>query len=337
MFVAGFCLAAFLVWILALLVLKCMGRRAGIAAGHPFVENTYTRETPRKHTAFRIFMLMSTITISISGIIFLVRGARSVGNVFDDIRDGATGLSEIADLIVESADKVIAFGENTVGLKDNMITELDQQICPPDGSGGAADQFDSAVAQVVVILGQLQDFSKGGLTQLRDTFSMEFTSVTNDLYYGSETGEEYAEPMWVAIPIIIFGVILFFGAYLAWRGPYVRTYFAVQTWFIIPIFSVVVIIMAIVLAVTGTVLVANSDVCLGGESETPEGFIEIILQKAGLEGDAIEASNYYIVNVSSFVSSSLAHTCQPDAHNNSISFRRAALVTILGRLRLKPY
>jgi len=250
---------------------------------------------------------MSTITISISGIIFLVKGAQSVGNVFDDIRDGANGLSEIADLIVESADKVIAFGENTVGLKDNIIAELDQQICAPDGSGGAADQFDNAAAQVVIILGQLQDFSKGGLSQLRDTFSMEFTSVTDDLYYGSETGEQYAEPMWVAIPIIIFGVILFFGAYLAWQGPYIRPYFAVQTWFIIPIFSVVVIIMAVVLAVTGTVLVANSDVCLGGESKTPEGFIEIVLQKAGLEGDAIEASNYYIINVSSFVSS-LAHT-----------------------------
>lgn len=317
MFVGGFCLAAFLVWILALLVLKCMGRRAGIAAGHPFVENSYTRETPRKHTAFRIFMLMSTITISISGIIFLVKGAQSVGNVFDDIRDGATGLSEIADLIVESADKVIAFGENTVGLKDDMITELDQQICPPDGSGGAADQFDSAVAQVVGILGQLQDFSNGDLTQLRDTFSMEFTSVTNDLYYGSESGEKYAEPMWVAIPIIIFGIILFVGAYLAWQGPYIRPYFAIQTWCIVPIFSVVVILMAVVLAVTGTVLVANSDVCLGGESKTPEGFIEIILQKAGLEGDAIEASNYYIVNVSSFVSSSLAHKYQLNAHNDS--------------------
>ena len=58
--------------------------------------------------------------------------------------------------------------------------------------------------------------------------------------------------------------------------------------------------MAIVLSLLGTVLVANSDVCLGGESKTPEGFVEIVLQKAGLDGDALEATNYYIVDVSSF-------------------------------------
>ena len=88
-FVAGFCLAAFIIWILLLLILKCFGRRVGILAGHPFEEDSYMRSTPGKHTGFRSFMLMSSLIISMCGIIFLVRGARSVTNVFDDIRDGA--------------------------------------------------------------------------------------------------------------------------------------------------------------------------------------------------------------------------------------------------------
>lgn len=170
----------------------------------------------------------------------------------------------------------------------------------PDGSGGPADQFDSAANQVVNILGDLQNFAKNDLTQIRDTFSMQFTSITNDLYYSAETGEKYAEPMWVALPVMFFGLILCTGALLAWKGPYIKVFFAVQTWLILPLFSVVVIIMAVVLALTGTVLVANSDVCLGGESKTPEGFVEIILQRAGLDGDALEAANYYIIDVSSF-------------------------------------
>jgi len=296
LFVAGFCLAAFICWILALLVLKCMGRRAGIAAGHPFVENVEMGITPRKHTRFRILMLLSTITISISGVIFLVRGARSVGNTFDDVRDGALGLSNIADSIVNATDKVILFGENTEALRDTIIEELEDPICEPDGSGGPADQFDSAANQVVNVLGDLQNFAKSDLTQIRDTFSMEFTTVNSGIYDNAEKGEQYAEPMWVATPVIVFGLILCAGAYLAWKGPYIKSYFAVQTWLILPLFFVVVVIMAIVLSLLGTVLVANSDVCLGGESKTPEGFVEIVLQKAGLDGDALEATNYYIVD-----------------------------------------
>ena len=69
-------------------------------------------------------MLMSTITISISGVIFLIKGAKSVGRTFDDVRDGALGLSNIAELIVSSTDKVIAFGENTEVLRSTIIEEL---------------------------------------------------------------------------------------------------------------------------------------------------------------------------------------------------------------------
>lgn len=241
-------------------------------------------------------MLVSSLIIAISGVVFLVRGARSVGNAFDDIRDGSTGLANIAKLIVNATDEVIAFGENTVALRDNIVAELEQKVCTADGNGGVADQFDQAATAVVNILTALQDFSKNELTDIRNTFATEFNSVTNDIYNATETGETYSQPSYIAAPVITFGLVLALGTYLAWRGPVVKPYFTIQTWLILPLFSILVVVIAIVLAVTGTVLVANSDVCLGGESKSPEGFIEIIIQKAGFTGDTLEASNYYIVN-----------------------------------------
>jgi hypothetical protein len=239
------------------------------------------------------------LLIVISGIVFLVRGARSVGNAYDDIRDGSTGLTNIAKLIVNSTDEVIAFGDNTVALRDNIVLELEQKVCTADGSGGVADQFDQAATAVVNILTALQDFSKNQLTDIRNTFATEFNTVSNDLYSASETGESYSQPSFIASPVIVFGLLLTFGTYLAWKGPYFKPYFVMQTWFLIPVFMIFIVIIAIVLAATGTILVANSDVCLGGESKSPEGFMEIIIQKAGFTGDTLEASNYYIINVSS--------------------------------------
>jgi len=40
------------------------------------------------------------------------------------------------------------------------------------------------------------------------------------------------------------------------------------------------------------------DICLGGESKTPEGTVKILVEEAGLDGVALEAVSYYIIDVS---------------------------------------
>ena len=211
------------------------------------------------------------------------------------------GLRNVADSIVNATDDVIQFGENTEDLRSRMVAELETGVCTPDGRGGVADNFDAAVNNVVGILTILQDFSKNDLTELRNTFEMEFTTLNDAIYDNAENTESYAEPLLVALPVMMLGLVLGVGSWLAWKGPYIKTYFTVQTWIVLPIFSLVVILMAFVLALTGTLLVANSDVCLGGNSSTPEGFVEDVLIRMGVDGDAMDASQYYIINVSSFI------------------------------------
>lgn len=40
------------------------------------------------------------------------------------------------------------------------------------------------------------------------------------------------------------------------------------------------------------------DVCLGGDTRSPEGTVKILVEKAGLQGTFLEAANYYVINVS---------------------------------------
>lgn len=65
-----------------------------------------------------------------------------------------------------------------------------------------------------------------------------------------------------------------------------------------PTFFVIIVLMVIVLAISSIALVANSDVCMGGESMTPEGFVELVIQKGKFEGDMLNVGYYYIVDVS---------------------------------------
>jgi len=48
----------------------------------------------------------------------------------------------------------------------------------------------------------------------------------------------------------------------------------------------------------GTLFLFEKDICLGGESKTPEGTVEILVEEVGLDGVTLEALNYYIINVS---------------------------------------
>lgn len=171
-------------------------------------------------------------------------------------------MSNIADDIVNATNKVIAFGEETVPLKDELVVEL-QNVCTADGQAGIQDKFDAAATTVVSVLGQLQDFSNNELIALRDTFEVEFNQLSDDFNGGTESVEKWAQPWAVAVPVFLFGFILAIGSYMAWKGPYIPLYFKIQGWAVLPLFSLVVILMAFVLSITGTVLVINSDVCLG--------------------------------------------------------------------------
>ena len=94
-FVGGFCIALLVIWLLTLIICKCLGRkRVGVLVGHPFEEDKFEEDNlmqkaPRKHTGFRVVLVMSALIIACSAVLFLVKGGKSIRNLFDDIRDGA--------------------------------------------------------------------------------------------------------------------------------------------------------------------------------------------------------------------------------------------------------
>lgn len=301
-FIAGFCLTAFTIWVLSLLILKCFGKRAGILAGHPFMEDRNIHfSRSKKNTAFRMFLVFSCFTVSCSGVVFLIKGAHSVSDVFEDVRDGAAGLEEVTKLIVSTTDELIAFGDGTTALRAEIVELIDEGVCSAAGGAGVGavevqQTFDDAAVQVVDILTELEGFSKNKLTELRDTFAVEFDTVNDGLSASADSGESYARPMFISIPVVVFGLLLMMGAILAWQELNISMYFKIQTWCILPLFGLLVVVIGFVLAAIGTVLVANSDICLGGESKTPEGTVDIILGKQGLNGLAMEAVDYYIID-----------------------------------------
>ena len=118
-FVAGVCLSAFILWILALIIAKCLGPKAGVAGGYRLEQTT--KELPKKHLYWRVFMLTSSIVIVISGLVFLIAGANSVTQVFDDVKDGAS-VSLLGFLIFE-------FSSLISWLTCASLTDVQTDVC----------------------------------------------------------------------------------------------------------------------------------------------------------------------------------------------------------------
>lgn len=302
-FVCAFCLACFVAWLLIVTICKCLGRRAGICAGFPLQDSEKYGQPSKKTKTWKILMLACSAIIVFNGFLFMFRGAMSISNVFSDMRDATSGFAELADLIVDTADDVIAFGESTVDLRDVIVDLIDDGICNAGdnmggGTGAIQEEFDTQASTVVDLLTALQDFSKNSLVDLRDTFAADFDSWVERLEEYTITGENYVRPIYIAAPVVAFGFLLGLGSYLSWKAPHVSAYFKVQTWLILPLFSILFIVIGITISVIGSVLVANSDVCLAGESRSPEGLVKAILD---LQGDSIgdltrEVVDYYAIN-----------------------------------------
>ena len=94
----------------------------------------------------------------------------------------------------------------------------------------------------------------------RTTFDETLDPIIAALIIVADKGDKYFPPGYAAVGAIIitFGIILCVGAFLAWRGPTIPLYFVIQTWVVLPLFFLAVVLVGVAIAVTGMVLVVDS-------------------------------------------------------------------------------
>ena len=327
LFIPGLCLALLIVWIVILLSFKCLGRKAGVLAGYPYSQETDSR-IPKTRCG-PVFVSVTALAVACLGVMFLVRGTETTQAIFNDIRYSAIGLKEVEDLAISSMDKAIQLGDSSLPLREHLISLIDGGICnPPEGSDfqDIANLINTQAQVVLDSLIALQDFPKNELKSIQSYFKY-FEGFSNDLAKAADIGEKYSNPMYVAAPIVTFGLIFGIGGLLAWSISGCDTYFCIQTWAFLPIFFLMVLVAAILTAGSsvvlkvsaGMLLLCNSvhilsssnkwnssctfgfiwkDICLGGETKNPEGTVKVLLEAQDLDYVALLAANYYIISVS---------------------------------------
>lgn len=139
---------------------------------------------------------------------------------------------------------------------------IDQGVCSSfDGGNGDPIDVDEKAQAAVVVLTDLSDFTSGDLINIRENFSTEFQQIEASVNTYIDQGEKYAKVSYYAIGVITLSSFLYIGAYLAWFAPKMFTtnaYFCIQTWIILPILFLTLVVTTVIAAAIGTALVVNS-------------------------------------------------------------------------------
>lgn len=155
---------------------------------------------------------------------------------------------------------MIAFGNSSMTLRDNLIDVIDEGVCQSFEGGNAnpQDEFDNAASSLVEVLNEMQNFATNELVEIRDVFATDIVAMAHRISNTTDTTEIAANPTYYAVPAMALGSILFIGAVLAWTEVGFPGYFCIQTWFFMPLFLLLIFTSIIVITAVGAVLVANS-------------------------------------------------------------------------------
>ena len=81
-FIAGFIMSGFVLWLLFLLLCKCCGKRCGILSGQRLKDE-------RPHWFVRTIVMLAAAFGLAAGVMYLMKATSSLYDTFDSIREGA--------------------------------------------------------------------------------------------------------------------------------------------------------------------------------------------------------------------------------------------------------
>jgi len=294
-FIGGFILAIFVLWMILTGLFVCCGQRTvGILSGRRLKQV----DKSAFHGVYRGVVLACCIFSLMAGMIYFVKVSSSLASSFDVVRDGINSVVNIAENVTSVADDIIKAGEDTIPIRDDAIQLLKEGACSSfAGGNGNNIDFDDEAENVVEQLTSLSDFTRGELTELKNNFETEFFNAQTEVNLVVDQAQTYAKLSFYAIAVIFLSTLLSMGGYMAWFGPKIRSYFFVQSWIVLPLYFVVLIMTAIIAGAISAAMVVNSDICMGGEYGNPESFIKSIAdQYLPLNEYPRQIVDYYILD-----------------------------------------
>jgi len=287
MFIPGLVAAITIIWLTFLAAFMSICRKSSLSGrGFSSGEGAITR------TIF----LFSVCAVLISSMMFLTFGGNSFIKAFDDFEGSKENLfaftNEGIQILASIRIDIGNLTEGTLKLQEKIAEGVFEDI--PQEVNDMLDDISSTIisSNYTKQLYQLEDFEDG----LKQSFSTVNQLNVDELL--EEVERNLINLRYGALPSLLTSFILGCGAVLSWYGLKSDMYSYFQDCFILPLFLCVELIASAITSLLGVVLVIFADLCTGGEDQSPEGSLKIILDDLQYDGVEQQAIEHYIINVS---------------------------------------
>jgi len=296
LFGATLILSLFLIWLIVILVFKCMGqRRVGFLSGAPFTRTPETSDIgenfKRPIIARLVFLSFGLILITF-GVLLVTKG---VTNLRDTVQNFHFTNREVRTITREVGDistSLRLIGESTKEIRDSIVENLGN-FCPGGNTSEVTDfNIDEVAEDTVDLLDGLGDFLNTDLLDLEE--SLDTAVKTSEDVEDTTTKIDLNDwqALIVLIPLIVVPSILMVAVLMAMFESSHPTFTKIIDWFFLPLF---VLITLFAIAGCGAIMIvstANADWCYGSDSSefndldinvnSPDSTVFNILNESGI-------------------------------------------------------
>jgi len=264
-----FLLVFFIFWTLTILVFKIMGPgNAGFLSGHHFVVPDPAEDVKnigKRPFRVRLVFLISAGLLMTYSVLFVTMGLTNVDNTANTMTQSLKQTGKLiinAELIAKSLEEV---GNNSVEIRDSAVEQLDN-FCPQNPQIGDMTGVDvMAIAnQAKADLTMLSNFIKDGLATLNEALARARVFANNVDNTIAEVQFWGWQMKLLSAGLFVLPSFLVMGVGLVMLDLDLPNYQKFLSYFVMPCFVFVTIIVYIVCAAILPISATNADACTGG-------------------------------------------------------------------------
>jgi len=282
----------FSVWAVVLLVLKCLGRRqVGFMSGAPFTQY----DAPSLVKSVRYTFAASAFMVLLFSILLVSKGTTQLQTAAETFDDSNQEVASISSSLAELSKALQTEAQAAIGLRDDLVSFLRQDVCPNQPGTNIEATLRDLSRSTLVAVQDLENFVQSDLQRL-DTVLDDVQNAAKEIDTAFEESTPTPFQMGsIVIPYVVTTVFMIVALVLGWRETRNDKYLCFIHWFVLPLFIIFIAAAVIGCAVAAFIAQANADVCSGGDTSTPEGTVEAIMETEFTRTDfEFEVISFYL-------------------------------------------
>ena len=248
----------------------------GVFSGYPY------REQGTKSTTGRIVFATSAVLVILFSILAVTQGLMKLQDTANNFDLTNQDIIKIHDEFVGISGNLKQVSREATPVRDQLVKFLKQDVCPLKPNSDTEQQVRLIGNETLNAMVGLDDFIEQELKNINQTLAVVKKASTRVDEVLEKTEFTTGAAAWVMIAYFVVPALLLVTLFFGWYEIYSEGYYCFTTYFLMPLFVLMVIFAYLVAGFAVLSAEGNADFCSSNPLIAPESTINQILIRQGL-------------------------------------------------------